>query len=131
MLMFIGSASAFAWRVYEGRTNSGSTLGSSVTPDPKRATLAEFNVLKQQISGQMQLNAQALAARQAELKQLSEQLTAVSAKFDVLEQSMLNARAATTRAAKSIPLKKTGNVKPVSRAIMSETNWPLPIGASR
>jgi hypothetical protein len=93
VLAVIGSGSAFGWRAYGGSPLTF-TLGSSAIPEQKTVGFDEFNAFKQQVAGQMQPNAQALAAQLVELKRLSDQTAAMSAKIDALESSVLAARTA-------------------------------------
>src|ERR1700688_262090 len=86
VLAIIGSGSAFAWRAYGGSPYPSFAFGSS-SPGPtapKMVGLDEFHAYQQQVAGQLQSNAQALAAQQAEVKRLSDQMAAVSAKMDTL-----------------------------------------------
>src|SRR5580692_1145675 len=67
VLAIIGSASAFAWRAYGGTPYPSFSLGSSpASSAPKTVGLDEFQAFQQQIAGQTQSNAQALAVQQAE-----------------------------------------------------------------
>jgi uncharacterized coiled-coil protein SlyX len=112
VLAMIGSGSAFAWRAYGGSPYPGFALGSSAVPESKPVGRDEFNAFKQQLAAQTQSNAQALAAQQAELKRVSDQLAAVSAKLDALQSSISSARASIP-AAMPIPAKKPSHPKPV------------------
>jgi uncharacterized coiled-coil protein SlyX len=126
VLAMIGSASAFAWRAYGGSAYSVSTLGGSAIPEPKLVSIDEFNAFQQQVVGQMQSNAKALAAQQAEVKRLSDQVAAVSAKIDALQSSIASARAAIP-AAMPIPPKKPSKPKPAPRISTGGDPLPAPI----
>jgi len=123
VLAVIGSASAFAWRAYGGTPypffSQGSGFASSV---PKTVGFDEFQTFQQQIAGQIQSNAQALAAQQAELKRLSEQMAVVSGKMDAIQSSIASARAALPAA----PPKPTKAAAAKPKAHISTGGTPLP-----
>jgi uncharacterized coiled-coil protein SlyX len=90
-----GIVSAFAWRTYGGSAYPSFAFGSSPTApaEPKMVGLDEFHAFQQQVGGQLQVNAETLAAQQAEVKRLSEQMAALSAKIDALQSAITSARA--------------------------------------
>jgi uncharacterized coiled-coil protein SlyX len=123
VLAMIGVGSAFGWHAYGGSPYPSFALGGSAAPEPKPIGLDEFHMFQQQSTAQMQSTAQALAAQQAEMKRLSDQMAAVSAKIDAIQSSIASARAAIP-AAMPIPPKKPGKPKPVAR--ISTGGAPLP-----
>jgi uncharacterized coiled-coil protein SlyX len=123
VLAIIGSASAFAWRTYGGTPYPSFSLGSSsASSAPKTVGLDEFQAFQQQIAGQTQSNAQALAAQQAELKRLSDQMAAVSGKIDAIQSSIASARAALPAA----PPKPTKAAAAKPKTPISTGGTPLP-----
>jgi uncharacterized coiled-coil protein SlyX len=126
LLAIVGSGSAFVWRAYNGSGFPTFALGGSAIAEPKSVGLAEFQAFQQQVVGQMQSNAQALAAQQAEVKRLSDQVAAVAAKFDALQSSISSARASIPAAA-PISAKKPSKPKPVSRISTGGAPLPPPI----
>jgi uncharacterized coiled-coil protein SlyX len=101
-LAIVGIASAFAWRVYDGGPltlpSFLSGTGQSEAPPAvvaadKPVTLKDLQALQQQIAGPLQSNAQLLAAQQAEIKRLSDQVSALAAKVEALEHPPASAQA--------------------------------------
>lgn len=124
VLAIIGSGSAFAWRAY-GRTPYPTfDFGSSTdSAEPQTVGVDEFRAYQQKIAEQTQANAQAWAAQQADVKRLSEQMAAVSAKVDALQSAISSARAAMPAAAPARPKKPAP--KPAAR--ISTGGAPLPL----
>jgi len=132
VLAIIGSGSAFAWRAYGGSPYPSFALGSSsaVSTEPKTVGLDEFRAFQQQIAGQMQSNAQVLAAQQAEVKRLSDQMAAVSTKMDAIQSSIASARAAIPATTPPTP-KKAAKPKPSARISTGGAPLPPPIQLTR
>jgi uncharacterized coiled-coil protein SlyX len=124
VLAMTGVASAFAWHAYGGSPYPSFALGSAATPETKPIGLDELHAFQQQSAAQMQSTAQALAAQQAEMKRLSDQVAAVSAKIDAIQSSIASARAAIP-AAMPIAPKKPAKPKPPPARI-STGGAPLP-----
>ena len=122
-LAITGMASAFAWRAYGGSPYPSFAFGSSAVSEPKTVGLDEFSAFQQQVVGQMQSNAQLLATQQAEVKRLSDQMAALSAKIDAIQTSIASARAAIPAAA---PLQPKKPDKPKPSARISTGGTPLP-----
>lgn len=124
-LAIIGSASAFAWRAYGGSPYPSFAFGSSAaaTAEPKMVGLDEFQAFQKQIVGQVQSNAQVLAAQQAEVKRLSDQMAVVSGKLDAIQSSIASARATLPTASPPAPNKPA---KPKRSARISTGGAPLP-----
>ena len=135
VLAIIGSASAFAWRAYGGSTYPAFALGSGSagTPEPKTVGLDEFRSFQQQIAGQLQSNGQLLAEQQIEVKRLSDQMAAVSAKMDAIQSSIASARAAipTTAPPTSPQPKKPAKPQPSPRISTGGAPLPPPIQLTR
>ena len=121
VLAMIGSASAFAWRA--GSAFPAFALGSPAASKPNFVELDEFHAFQQQVVGQMQSSAQALVAQQAEVKRLSDQVAAVSAKMDALQSSIASARAAVPA---SVPIRPKKPAKPQTVPRISTGGAPLP-----
>jgi uncharacterized coiled-coil protein SlyX len=132
VLATIGSGSAFAWRAYGGSPYPSFALGSSSagSGEPKTVGLDEFRAFQQQIAGQMQSNAQVLAAQQAEVKRLFDQMTAVSTKMDAIQSSIASARAAIPATTPPTP-KKAAKPKPSARISTGGAPLPPPIQLTR
>jgi uncharacterized coiled-coil protein SlyX len=122
-LAMIGVASAFAWRVYGGSPYPTFALGSSSATEPKMDGFDEFRAFQQQVLGQIQSNAQLLAAQQVESKRLSDQIALLSAKIDAIQSSISSARAAVPAATLRQPKKPA---KPTPSARISTGGAPLP-----
>jgi uncharacterized coiled-coil protein SlyX len=101
-LALLGSASAWAWYVWGDRlpalpsfTSSGPAPGAAPAEVPDRTVgLKDFQAFQQQIAATMQSTAQLVAAQQAEIKRLSDQVAALSAKIDALQPPAASAQAA-------------------------------------
>jgi hypothetical protein len=119
VMAVMGSASAFAWRAY-GAYPSFAVLRSSpaALAEPKMVGIDEFHAFQQQTAERLQSNAQNLAALQADVKRLSDQLAAVSAQVDALHSAISSAPAAAPT-----PPKKP---KPKPPARISTGGAPLP-----
>lgn len=102
-LALLGSTSALLWRSYGGTLPAmpsfASTTGSSAAPAAaasadKPVALKDFQAFQQQIAGSMQSTAQLLAVQQAEMKRLSDQVSVLAAKIDLLQRPAAAAQAA-------------------------------------
>jgi uncharacterized coiled-coil protein SlyX len=104
-LALFGSASALLWYAWGGgfpalpsflpSFTSSATPGSAPaeTPD-KPVALKDFQAFQQQIAATVQATAQLVAAQQAEIKRLSDQVAALAAKIDTLQPAAATAQAA-------------------------------------
>jgi uncharacterized coiled-coil protein SlyX len=124
VLATIGVGSAFGWHAYGGSPYPSFAFGTSAASEPKPIGLDEFHAFQQQSTAQMQSSAQALAAQQAEMKRLSDQVAAVSAKIDAIQSSIASARAAIP-AARPIAPKKPSQPKPAAARVPTGAA-PLP-----
>ena len=99
-LALLGAASA--WYVWGDAlpalpsfTSSGPAPGAAPAEAPdKTVGLKDFQAFQQQIAATMQSTAQLVAAQQAEIKRLSDQVAALSAKIDTLQPPAGSAQAA-------------------------------------
>ena len=102
MLMGTGSASALVWRTFGGGTILPSSLMSSapsatvaVAQKPAGPSApADLAALRQEITGSVQSTQALLAAQQAEIKRLSEQVSALSSKLELMQRPVSSAQAA-------------------------------------
>jgi cell division protein FtsB len=104
-LALFGSASALLWNTWGGgfpalpsflpSFTSSATPGAAPagTPD-KPVALKDFQAFQQQIAATAQSTAQLVAAQQAEIKRLSDQVAALAAKIDTLQPPAATAQAA-------------------------------------
>jgi uncharacterized coiled-coil protein SlyX len=95
LLACVGVGLAFFWRAYGGSVAALPSVASVSRPAaaPGVAGPAEMGVglsdlqtVQQQLAGQVQAATQLLASQQAEIKRLSDQLAALTAKIDALQQ---------------------------------------------
>jgi uncharacterized coiled-coil protein SlyX len=101
-LALFGSASALLWHAWGGGLPALQSFTSSVAapgtapagaPD-KTVGLKDFQAFQQQIAATVQSTAQLVAAQQAEIKRLSDQVAALTAKIDALQRPAASAQAA-------------------------------------
>jgi uncharacterized coiled-coil protein SlyX len=102
-LALLGSASALLWYVWGNGLPALPSFTSSVAapgaapaevPD-KTVGLKDFQAFQQQIAATLQSTAQLVAAQQADIKRLSDQVAALTAKLDTLQNPATSAPAAT------------------------------------
>jgi uncharacterized coiled-coil protein SlyX len=89
-LAITGSASAFLWRAYGNNVPMFPSFGSTPPADAgdKVVVLRDLQAFQQPIVAQTQASTQLLAAQQAEIKRLSDQMAALNAKLDALQHSV-------------------------------------------
>jgi uncharacterized coiled-coil protein SlyX len=99
-LAISGAASALLWRSWDGGLpalpsfmSSGAAPGAAPAED-KTVGLKDFQAFQQQITGTLQSTAQLVAAQQAEIKRLSDQVAALGATIDTLQRPAASAQAA-------------------------------------
>jgi uncharacterized coiled-coil protein SlyX len=141
LLAVTGVASAFAWRAYGGipltLPSFALITGQPATPAvvaDKPVTLQDLQALQQQIAGPLQSNAQLLAAQQAELKRLSDQVSALAAKVEALEHPPASAQASLPASAPPSPAPAAPRKKPAAPKPppgISTGGAPLPVTPSR
>jgi len=138
MLVGTGSGSALLWRAAGG----GSLLPQSMTSSApsaavaaKAATPGDLDTIRQQITSLNQSNQQLLAAQQAEIKRLTDQVATLSGKLELLQRPVTSAQAAIPLAKPVAPpaaaKKKQDTAKPVA-AVKPEPKPgvdPKPTGA--
>jgi uncharacterized coiled-coil protein SlyX len=88
-----GSASAFLWSAYGNNVPTFPSFGSTPPADTgdKVVLLKDLQAFQQQITAQTQAATQMLGSQQAEIKRLSEQMTALATKLDTLQRSVTSA----------------------------------------
>lgn len=103
MLACFGSGSALAARAYGmsfPTLPSFTSVASSPAPAAaKPVALSDFQALQQQLAASMQSTERLLAAQQAEIKRLSDQVVALSGKLDLLQRPLASAQGALPAAA--------------------------------
>jgi hypothetical protein len=116
-----GIASGFLWRAYSNDVSVfslvASVTGSASSTAEKPVGQSDFEALRQQVAA-MQSTAGLLAAQQAEIKRLSDQVSALSGKLDLLQRPITSAQAAiplpAPHAAAPIPRKRPNITKPAA-----------------
>jgi uncharacterized coiled-coil protein SlyX len=100
-LALFGSASALLWNTWGGGlpalpsfTSSAAPGGAPAETPDKTVGLKDFQAFQQQIAATAQSTAQLVAAQQAEIKRLSDQVAALAAKIDALQRPAASAQAA-------------------------------------
>ena len=114
LLAMLGAGSAWLWRAYNTASFPSFASGSAAPPAIVQQGVGteEFKALQQQLTGQMQAAAQLVASQQTEIKRLSDQLAALTAKIDALQRP-----AAPAPAAKQVtPVRKKPAPAPVAAA---------------
>ena len=101
-LAMAGIVSALLWRSYGDGLPSFPSFASVTAPAATPAAQApdkpvgskDFQAFQQQIAASLQSTAQLVAAQQAEIKRMSDQVIALSAKIDTLQRPPASAQAA-------------------------------------
>jgi uncharacterized coiled-coil protein SlyX len=120
MLAGAGSGSALLWRAYGmGLPAFPSFTSVATTAAPVADTpvgLIDLQAFQQQMAGSMQSTERLLTAQQAEIKRLSDQVSVLSAKLDLLQRPIASAQAAlpapAPKPAAPAPRKKPAAVQP-------------------
>jgi uncharacterized coiled-coil protein SlyX len=135
-LALLGSASAWAWYAWGNGLPALPSFMSSVAapgaapavPD-KTVGLKDFQAFQQQTAATLQSTAQLVAAQQAEIKRLSDQVAALAAKIDAQQRPAASAQAAAPAPPPSPPppaaRKKPAAAKPPPG--ISTGGAPLPL----
>jgi uncharacterized coiled-coil protein SlyX len=133
LLAVIGASSAVLWHSFGGGLPAlpsfASTTEPAATPAAvadKPAGLKDLQALQQQIAGSMQSTAQLLAAQQAELKRLADQVAVLTAKVDLLERPAASAQASLPAAAPPPAAPRKRPIAPKQPAGISVGGAPLP-----
>ncbi len=127
ILAVIGIGSALLWRAYGNGFSALPSLipaAESATPPDKPVGLTDFQAFQQQIVGSMQSTQQVLAAQDAEIKRLSDQVSALSAKLDSLEHPLAEA---VDPAPAPKPVAPAPKKKPKPVGAISTGGAPLPL----
>jgi uncharacterized coiled-coil protein SlyX len=96
ILVVLAGAAGFAWLTFGDRISEvpslASTLGSVAAPvaasDTGLVAASDFQAFQQQTSEALQSATQLLSAQQAELRRLSEQVSSLTAKIDLLQSTV-------------------------------------------
>jgi uncharacterized coiled-coil protein SlyX len=133
-LVVLGVISAVLWRTYgdslPALPSFASLKGTSAEVADKPAGLRDFQAFQQQVAGSIQSTAQLLAAQQAEIKRLSDQVAALNAKLDTLPGPAASAQASVPPpAAPATPATPKKKPAPKPAATISTGGAPLPLTA--
>jgi uncharacterized coiled-coil protein SlyX len=100
-LALFGSGSAWLWHAWGGGLPALPSIMSGMAPGAapagvpdKTVGLKDFQAFQQQIAATTQSTAQLVAAQQVEIKRLSDQIAALTAKIDTLQRPAASAQAA-------------------------------------
>jgi hypothetical protein len=126
MLAAAGSGSALLRRAYgtglpvfPSFTSAAANTPVAVTTVPvadKPVGLADLQAFQQQFAGAMQSTEKLLTAQQAEIKRLSDQVSVLSAKLDLLQRPIASAQAALPVPASPKPVAPAPRKKPAAVA---------------
>ena len=120
LLMGTGSGSALIWRTFGGGPILPAIASTpvSVAAVEKPSGQGDLRALRQEITGTVQSTQQVLAAQQAEIKRLSEQVSALSSKLEMLQRPVTSAQGAmpapAPNAVAPAPKKKPDAAKPAA-----------------
>ena len=139
MLAGAGSGSALLWRAYGvGLPAFPSLTSVATTAAPvadKPVGLSDLQTLQQQVAGSMQSTEKLLTAQQAEIKRLSDQLSALSGKLDLLQRPVTSAQAAIPPPAPKpvapAPRKKPAALQPAGAISTGGAPLPPPVPLTR
>jgi uncharacterized protein HemX len=120
LLVCLGSALAFGWR-YFGNDYAGLAGQKTEAKPDGTITLQELQQSQQATAADAQQNQEMLAAQQAQIKRLSEQIAQVAGNLDSLRASMEGAQASDPQPEKP-PQKK----KPAPKPSIEQHNAPPP-----
>jgi len=143
LLVGTGSGSALIWRTFGGGpiltslTSTTTVLATTERPSGR----GDLDALRQEITGSVQSTQQLLAAQQAEIKRLTEQVSALTGKLELLQRPVTSAQAAipvpAPKAVVPAPKKKPEIAKPVAAkpadvklAEPKPTNGPISTGGA-
>ena len=146
MLVCLGSGSALVARAsgmglptLPSFTSSTPSVASAPAPvAAKPVALSDLQALQQQVAGSVQSTERLLAAQQAEIKRLSDQVVVLSGKLDLLQRPLSSAQAALPAATPApAPALKPAAAKPKKPAAAQSTGTistggaPLPAPVAR
>lgn len=125
MLVCFGSGSALVARASGmglPTIPSFTSVASSPAPvEVKPAALSDLQALQQQVAGSVQSTERLLAAQQAEIKRLSDQVVVLSGKLDLLQRPLAAAQAALPAPAATPAPKAAAAAKPKKPAAARST----------
>jgi uncharacterized coiled-coil protein SlyX len=133
-LALFGAASASLWYASGGGLPALPSFASSVAapgaapaevPD-KTVGLKDFQAFQQQIAATLQSTAQLVAAQQADIKRLSDQVAALTAKIDTLQNPATSAQTATAAPPPPAPAARKRSPAPKQPPGISVGGAPLP-----
>src|SRR5207237_3311922 len=117
LLVGTGSGSAMLWRTFGGGPILTSTTTALATTE-RSSGRGDLDALRQEITGSVQSTQQLLAAQQAEIKRLTEQVSTLTGKLELLQRPVTSAQAAipvpAPKAVAPAPKKKPEIAKPVA-----------------
>jgi hypothetical protein len=139
MLACFGSGSALLWRAYgmglPALPSFASAADSAAPVADKPVGLSDLRALQQQIAASMQSTERLLAAQQAEIKRLSDQVVVFSGKLDLLQRPLTSAQAAIPAPAPKqvapAPRKKPAQAQPVGAISTGGAPLPAPVQPTR
>jgi uncharacterized coiled-coil protein SlyX len=138
-LALFGSGSAVLWHAWGGglaalpsfTSSAASGSAPAETPD-KTVGLRDFQAFQQQIAAAAQSTAALVAAQQAEIKRLSDQVAALGSKIDMLQRPPASAQAAAPAPPPAPPPAPAARKKPAAAKLppgISTGGAPLPLTA--
>ena len=138
-LALLGAASAGAWYAWGNGfpalpsfMSSGAAPGAAPAEIPdKTVGLKDFQAFQQQITGTLQSTAQLVAAQQAEIKRLSDQVAALGATIDTLQRPAASAQAAAPAAPPAPVAPRKKPAAPKQPPAISVGGAPLPPPSGR
>jgi uncharacterized coiled-coil protein SlyX len=132
-LALFGSASALLWHAWGGGLAALPSFTSNAAPTgivDKTVGLKDFQAFQQQVATTVQSTAQLVAAQQAEIKRLSDQVAALGAKIDTLQRPAASAQAAAPAPPPAPPPAPAARKKPAAAKLppgISTGGAPLPL----
>jgi uncharacterized coiled-coil protein SlyX len=123
VLILLGVGGALAWYMWGSGFPGLPSVASLTVPAgaPAEAAdttagLKEVQALQQQVAATTQSNSQALAAQQAEIKRLSDQLAALAARIEALQTAPAPAQAAAAPPPQPAPPPSAARKRPAAAA---------------
>jgi uncharacterized coiled-coil protein SlyX len=138
LLAGTGSGSAWLWWAYGNGApfpSFTSTADKAVAAVDRPVGLNDFQAFQQQITGSLQSTERLLTAQQAEIKRLSDQVSTLAGKLDLLQRPVAAAQAAfpapAPKRAGPAPQKKPREDKPVGAISTGGAPLAAPVQLSR
>jgi hypothetical protein len=138
LLAGTGSGSAWLWWAYGNGApfpTFTSAADKAVATVDRPVGLNDFQAFQQQITGSMQSTERLLTAQQAEIKRLSDQVSTLAGKLDLLQRPVAAAQAAfpapAPKRAGPAPQKKPREDKPVGAISTGGAPLAAPVQLSR